>query len=516
MAPTTRRQAAKLQANAIGNQNASSATGRYSPDLPPVAKAKKPKTDKKTSATKVNTKTSARVTKSKTPSKKTKKAVIKYNAEADPRIGMKGFLPNGLPDTGNDLFIPGYRSIICEKQTGPGSAEVDSAKENGEPEKLPEESIPKETEATNVEAAARKPDESASTADDGSGPAKENDSQAEIVLDNTYGVIDDSPVQERKYPRTHKPRRGRNTPASFPLEVSDVSMPTLTNDIHDVWDRARHDHWKFDSQLSYNQDWRIYEILVPAQRLASLWLTRPEYEQFWTTLLYAPYEVDEKRNTWNIDDKAVDLPDNHRIDLEKRLRDIAKKIHFRFAPLECIKGKWAYSEAISRRNSDSWKGESFEPGYVTVLHDDFMFIPWPNADPPVWKEASTCAKLRFLFLLAVHLGGQLAEVLWMDRYLKEQDDHAMARRQGLLIGKSKYHGMSHAFQCWVLGGRLQVVDNFPNPLCPDGLAVTNVDYISAYAEVKMLAMKGIHRQFSSASWASADRGQSAIEGADGR
>ncbi|KAL8915906.1 MAG: hypothetical protein Q9208_008801 [Pyrenodesmia sp. 3 TL-2023] len=516
MAPTTRRQAAKLQANDNPGPNASSASDRSPPDLPSVAKAKKPRKDTKTSATKASTKTSARVTKSKTPSNKTRRAIVKPNAGADPRIGMKGFLPNGLPDTGNELFIPGHRSIACMKQTELGSADVDSAKENDEPEKLPENSILKETEAMNVEAAAKEPDRSALTSNDETNSAQKDNAQDQVDLGNTYGFIDDSPVQERKYPRTHKVRYDRNTPASYPLEVSGVSMPTLTNDIHDIWDRARHDHWNFDSQLSHNQDWRIYEILVPAQRLASLWLTRPEYEQFWTTLLYAPFEADEKRNTWNIDNKAVDLPDNHPIDLEKRLRYIAKKIHFRFAPLECAKGNWAFSEAISRRNSDSWKGESLEPGYVTVLHDDFMFIPWPNADPPVWKEASTCAKLRFLFLLAIKLGGQLAEVLWMDRCLKEQGDDGAARRQGLTIGKSKYHGMSHAFECWVLGGRLQVVDNWPDPLCPDGLAVTSIDYVSAYAEVKMLAMKGIHKQFSSTSWASADRGQSVMEGADGR
>ncbi|KAI4191692.1 MAG: hypothetical protein LQ346_004648 [Caloplaca aetnensis] len=498
MAPTTRRRAAQLKANENPDQSASSATDQSPPDPPPVAKAKKPKKDTKTSPTKASAKASAKITKSKTPSWKTKKSALKYDPKADPRIGMKGFLPNGLPDTGNELFIPGYQKVIPQTPSGPESLQLDFTKDTG---------------VTNAEAAATEPNESARSPNDAPSLAKERDAQDQVEPDNTYGTMDSpTPEPEPTYPRTHKVRYGPEVFTSYPLEVSGVSMPNLTNDIHDIWDRARHDHWKLDSQLSHNQDWRIYEILVPAQRLASLWLTRPEYQRFWTTLLYAPYELDAKRNTWDIENDAIEMTSKHRIDLEKRLRDTAKKIHFRFAPLECTEGQWAHSEAINSRNSDSWKGDSFEPGYMTVLHDDFMFIPWPNADPPVWMEASTCAKLRFLFLLAVQLGGQLAEVLWMDRRRKEQaDDDDMDGRQGLSIGKSRYRNMSHAFECWVLGGRLQVVNNWPDAFCPEGLAVTAVDYVTACAEVKILAMKGIHRQFSSDHWASAGPGKRGIE-----
>lgn len=466
---------------------------------PPVAKTKKPKKDTKRATTQASTKASTKVTRSKAPSRKTKKSGLPYDPEADPRIGMKGFLPNGLPNTGNELFIPGYQEALTQTPSGSESLQVDLTKETG---------------VTNTEVAATKPNESAPSPNDAPNLAEEPDAQDQVEPDNTYGTIGSpSPEPEPIYPRTHKVRYGPDAISSYPLEVSGVSMPNLTNDIHDIWDRARHDHWKFESQLSHNQDWRIYEIMVPAQRLASLWLTRPEYQRFWTTLLYAPYELNAKRNTWDIDDDdAVELTSKHRIDLEKRLRDIATKIHFRFAPLDCTKGQWAHSEAINSGNSDSWKGDSFQPGFMTVLHDDFMFIPWPNASPPVWMEASTCAKLRFLFLLAVQLGGQLAEVLWMDRRRKEQaDGDDTAGPQGLSIGKSKYQNMSHAFECWVLGGRLHVANNWPDAFCPEGLAVTNIDYVSACAEVKMLAMKGLHRQFLSDHWASASPRESGIE-----
>lgn len=489
MAPTTRRQAAQQKLGEAQNQKVTAVVDQTPPDPPSVRKTKKPKKIAKTLSTKGVTPRSVKVTRSTITKKKTKKAVVKYDREGDPRIGMKGFLPNGLPDTGNEMFIPGYVRGLTTAVSVADEVLVAGLVQ----EVLFENTIGKNAIAE-MAAAVNGIDGSALASSLKHISANANDAEANGGAQAATNRHLDLPSHEERIPGALKALHDPNAPFGSAVEIPDALMPTLTNDIHDIWDRARHDHWKFDSQLSHNQDWRIYEILTPAMRLASLWLTRPEYQKFWTGILYGSHKPDGKHNTRNLADHEIEVSTPK--DVEKRLRDIAKKLHFRFAPL--ADGKWAHTEIISRRNSNSWRGTTFEPGYVTTLHDDFMYIPWPGAVPPVWKDSNTCSKLRFLFLLAVQLSGQLAEVLWMDRCEREGKGESCAKDGRVSI--------SQAFEAFVLGGRLQVVNNVPNPFCLEGLAITTLDHVASFAKVELLSMHGINARFAQAWWAPSNNG----------
>ncbi|KAI4152510.1 MAG: hypothetical protein L6R39_001790 [Caloplaca ligustica] len=528
MAPTTRRRAAQLVAGDNNDQVRSEVDGQASVAPSPVRKGTKLKKDPSTSNAGAGKSASTTIARRReadnqtsiTPSpvgkgrklkKDTKtskvaasksanltlaaggggvrKTTAKYDQEGDGKMSTKGFVPNALLDTANELSShSNARSTnrIAIKETEKGLA----------------------TESVTMTIQIKT--QTLNTVIKGTQLKEETDKTPRLSnLEHTNE--DDHTLKS-----LHKP----NAETVNALEIPEAAMPTLTTDIHDIWDRCRHDNWKFHSQLSHNDDWRIYETLTPAIRLASLWLTRPEFQGFWTAIFYGPLEPEnrgsshlstncsasgtERHSLLHLTGEPVGMTPKLHQDMEKRLRDVARKTHFRFAPLEATKGQWARTETISRRNSDSWRGDTFAPGFGTTLHDDFMYIPWPNASPPVWKESSTCVKLRFLFLLAVQLGGQLAELLWMDRCQREKGEEGLMRRACFSVGNIWYHRMSDAFESLVLGGRLQIINNLPSPLCLDGLAVTAIEHVGTAAEVELLSMHEISARFSSAWWAERD------------
>ncbi|KAL9007891.1 MAG: hypothetical protein Q9173_006925 [Seirophora scorigena] len=296
----------------------------------------------------------------------------------------------------------------------------------------------------------------------------------------------------------------------IPLEVPEASMPTLTNKIHDIWSYAAHKNWVFGSQVRHGENWRIYEFLMPAMQLASLWLTRPEYQAFWTTIQSSPCKLNEERNNWSLEGtKARTLPSAKvQKDLEKQLLEIGKKLTFCFTPLGHTNGRWASRKAISQCNSDSWRGNSLKSGYVTILDMEFA-APLGQSAPssyPKWIDERIPAKLGFLFLFAVQLSGQLAEVLWLDRRHKEGgEEDGIAEDQSVTIDGVRYDCMSDAFEGVFFGGRVEEVEKWPGYF-RYRLAVHFFDKgaSSLGPDTLRLTTHEINQRFSSAWWALMD------------
>ncbi|KAL8964882.1 MAG: hypothetical protein Q9197_006766 [Variospora fuerteventurae] len=498
MAPMTRRKAAQLRVDDRDSEAANDVNVQIPLSKNPAEKTNTTRKATKTSRQKVATSASAEVAQGSSTSKRrrrTEKRAVKDDRNADPAAGTEQTVSDWVPDLGSEVLSPGLPSQIAklrnegvetESQEGLASEFV-----AGTPD-MATEVVQGVNEGVNYLA------QWSLVKEDDTGITKEAQSTASQPLDPI--------VQKRRSSVQCKAPHTLTSQLEDNLEVPGASMPTLTNDIHDIWDLARHDNWVFDSQLSYNQDWRIYEILMPAMRLASLWLTRLEYQAFWTSIVSSPCKLDKERNSWNLESvRAGSSPSpKAQKDLEKRLREIGKKkIHFRFAPLDCTNGQWARTEAIRRRNSDCWRGNTFELGYATTLHDDFMYVPWPNASPPAWKEASTSAKLRFLFLLAVQLTGQLAEVLWLDRSHREREGKGgIVEISRISIDDIEYDNMSHAFERVFFGGLVEVVGGQPGPLCLHELALRlfHEEASSSESGASPLSIHEINARFSSAWW----------------
>ncbi|KAL8634762.1 MAG: hypothetical protein Q9226_009438 [Calogaya cf. arnoldii] len=192
-------------------------------------------------------------------------------------------------------------------------------------------------------------------------------------------------------------------------------MPSLTNAIHDIWNPAQTGKWKFDQQVTEDttlytdsgldeaQKQSIIDTLTPAMRLATLWLTRPEYRNFWATILFAPCTFDEERSFWRLAKEPVDMTPVRCNEMGGILESIASKTHFIFDHTP----NGASTKIISQQDHLTWRGSSYTPGYVTTLNPDFKHAVWP-ADRPenskTWQAHTTPNKLRFLFFLAVQLG----------------------------------------------------------------------------------------------------------------
>ncbi|KAL8683436.1 MAG: hypothetical protein Q9186_000591 [Xanthomendoza sp. 1 TL-2023] len=312
------------------------------------------------------------------------------------------------------------------------------------------------------------------------------------------------------------------------LEIPNVGLPTLANEIHALWDDG---NWRFDPQLGYDvddffvnearpdgdQQRDILETLTPARRLISLWLTRREYRGFWATILLGPATYDEEDRFWDLE--PVEMTSERSRELEERLEDIAARHHFIFEPPPRNPGRLASTVVITADEPQTWRGNEFAPGYVTFLDPDFESAVWSDAPQGSfrrWTDNSRCERLRYLFFLAVTLGGSLAELLWMDRYRSELRDPTIRRRPQpriMIRHQLPYSDLVYAFQEFILGGRLMAI-NQAAPMAPDGLAlrvIREVDVDDGVVgpesgiDVGVVRMDGIVDRFSAVWWRNAGR-----------
>ncbi|KAL8801177.1 MAG: hypothetical protein Q9182_004624 [Xanthomendoza sp. 2 TL-2023] len=307
------------------------------------------------------------------------------------------------------------------------------------------------------------------------------------------------------------------------LEIPNVGEPTLTNEIHNLWGNR---HWRFDPQHSYGDDGfhsvenrpnreqqrEILGILTPARRLASLWLTRPEYQGFWATILFGPDTYDGANNLWNLE--PIELTPERSREVEERLEDIAARHHFIFAPPPRYPRRMASTLVIDPDDPQTWRGTEFAPGYVTFLHPNFESVVRSDGQQGRFREwplNTRCERLRYLFFLAVTLGGAVAELLWMDRCRRGMANQIIRRRPRILIRHlHPYSDLNNAFQEFILGGRL--VQGAPMAL--NGLALRVIRNLhirdgvvapDSRTDVGIVRMEGIRDRFSENWWRTAGR-----------
>lgn len=188
--------------------------------------------------------------------------------------------------------------------------------------------------------------------------------------------------------------------------------------------------------------------------------------------------------------------------------EIGKKIFFCFNPLGHTNGRWTNKKAISLRNSDCWRGNSFKSGYVTILDGEFTAVDYPSGpyDNPLLMDPKIPATLGLFFLFAVHLSGQLAEVLWLDRRYRESgEENGIMEDQSVTMDGVRYDCMSDAFEGVFFGGRVKEVEKGPeHPRYQ--LVVHLVDKGPSYSGPGTISLTTheISQAFSSTWWAKMD------------
>ncbi|KAL8730966.1 MAG: hypothetical protein Q9166_003756 [cf. Caloplaca sp. 2 TL-2023] len=567
MSPLTRNKAKELRAKGKSFQDPTQLGKKAPPDPPRVSKARAPRIGtKRTTApsSKGGSQKGGTLKRSSSKQKKRNKAVGNKTAEKanavekadkdgqvrslatlpvtnassppDRRTGMKGLFPNGLPNTDDNYFIHGLNSNVAGTSHENSIEELTDGRLGTEgvvthgPQEANDEHIPGYSSHIAGTYGDLETEEAAGEGIAGPDP---NDTERLAIESNSATAGEDR--RSSISGESQSDRSGTPTPSLKPLDQDELrangglecgaaAMPTLTNPIHDIWDHARHANWKFRQQASYDdqasgeddfhkvdnglspgQEWRIIDTLMPAMRLASQWLTRPGYQKFWSTIMYAPWTFHKGTELWVLAEEPVKMTQEVCNDMEERLQDIVKKHHFIF---EHPQETWTEIRVISPNRPSDWRENTYAPGYVTALREQIMYAVWPNDSPPRfkrWRVHNTCEKLRCLFFVAVQLAGGLAKLLWLDRCCREVGDEAelSQRKPCMVVRGVRYSDLCVAFQEFVLSGRLEAVNRRQAPICSDGLALKMQEVIATTEqgfEVGIVTMKGINQRFTAEWW----------------
>lgn len=197
----------------------------------------------------------------------------------------------------------------------------------------------------------------------------------------------------------------------------------------------------------------FYEAFAPAFRLASLWITRPEYLPFWRSMLRGKIQASNGEEPTSI----LQAKSFARKDLMQDLLEIAGGSHFRFVPLI---GQWAMT---------------YTHGEITTdLHDDFFHL-----SVSIFETATTSEQLRFLFFTAVNLVHELAHREFQDRWATEFPDegHLPPSEPVIQDLDIPHDELGVAWEHYMFGGRIQAINLTPTPGVPDGLARLPLDMV---------------------------------------
>lgn len=273
------------------------------------------------------------------------------------------------------------------------------------------------------------------------------------------------------------------------LESAAAESPTLSNEIHEFF---RKEKFVFDLETRPAEWDEAYEVMKPAFRLVSRWITDPIFRKFWTALRFGDVEEldhnmydDESVPSYKLD--LANFQADEREELAAKLpdcfREYAAYHSFRFRP---IHHAWAKTRSQTVFD-DEVHSESGRPepkvGWtltsVTILHTDFLTVSYT-----AFRTATKSQQLRFLFFLAVNLAHELAHHVWQSRWATENND---GERHSILNWEPFFHELPDphdelgiVWECFMFGGRIQPLNQSPSPFVPDGLVILHLDVVREF------------------------------------
>lgn len=299
------------------------------------------------------------------------------------------------------------------------------------------------------------------------------------------------------------------------LESGAAKSPTLTNEIHELFHKKR---FVFDEGPRAEWD-EAYEVMKPAFRLVSRWITDPIFRSFWTALRSGALEQIDKEfsddplaaPTYKIELYDLIEPDQREglgDEVPAHFLECAKNHIFRFRPLH---GAWAQTRSQTvRHNFDDCTRKEWPFSSATVLHDDFFFL-----SITAFRTATKSAQLRFLFFLAVNLGHELAHLMWQKSQAMDMDTESMYAvldwEPFFFDSPDPHDELGIAWEHFMFGGRIQPLNQCANPFVPDGLAILNLEmvrkspFMDPDCRIAPLLTDWISNQFSETWWGRRDK-----------
>ena len=299
------------------------------------------------------------------------------------------------------------------------------------------------------------------------------------------------------------------------LESGAAKSPTLSNDVHELFNKNR---FVFDEGPPAEWD-QVYEVMIPAFRLVSRWMTDPIFRTFWTALKFGVLEkIDQEIHadpqaapTYKIELHDVIAPDEREElgnQVPAHFLECAKNHTFRFGPLY---GAWAQTRSQTvRHDYDHHLREEWPFSSVTVLHHDFFLL-----SATTFQTATKSAQLRFLFFLAVNLGHELAHLMWQKTQAIDMETRSMYAildwEPFFFDSPDPHDELGIAWEHFMFGGRIQPLNQCATPFVPDGLVILSLEmvrkspYIDPDGSIAPLLTDWISDQFSETWWGRRDK-----------
>ncbi|MCJ1303109.1 hypothetical protein MMC08_005916 [Hypocenomyce scalaris] len=226
------------------------------------------------------------------------------------------------------------------------------------------------------------------------------------------------------------------------LELKDAKPSNLDNEIHPL---LSHDNFDDCPQ-------EIYDQVMPACRLATMFLTKDVCMQYWVTLAHGKREVDaamtiNSRVRQERIREDVPLTATNIAVIRKYLEDLQGKenpIHFTFSRQMPLQNTYAVSSTICdyKLQHRLKAGDTFRRAKI-YLHQDYYTAARRLSQLKFPDEAQ---KLRFNFLLANTLVHELAHVVSMGHV----DDEMVGRE--VFLYDSRVNELGEAWEAKTFGG----------------------------------------------------------------
>lgn len=290
------------------------------------------------------------------------------------------------------------------------------------------------------------------------------------------------------------------------LEWAGAQLPTLDNEVHPIW---HFDRFTFLQGSTEQQNYEAYAAFLPALRLASLWITEPDFEEFWISL-WNPSgrtsrerkgDFQQVRKTGDMHLVAQAQPgiwgtaEQQTERLHKHWDEFIEKSDFewmfRHLPVP------PFAATVDRHGFVIPGEEDIVIGQVaTILHEDLLSL---SRRPHV--RSTNSEKPRFQIFFAVILCRELVQnIYWTHWYshtasgnIEPSVDSSMLYK----FGANEEVPYDVAWEKMMFSGVIHQISPPNIPMAPDGLAIRLNQLEECY---EALWMKWINDQFSSSVW----------------
>ena len=282
------------------------------------------------------------------------------------------------------------------------------------------------------------------------------------------------------------------------LEWEMIHESNLTNKIHPIWAIEK---FRFSDATKTIEPEIAYSAIAPALRLASLWVERPEYENFWYRLWLG--KCDKRKVMMQI----VPNEGLHSYSLREPLvqdesASSTSTNLVRNDVLDRFQCEWRFGPQASGLWWTMEEGIAGPSGCVTTLHDDFERLAYTYH-----PETTTSQRLRFYFFFAVNLVRALVQQVCQFKRREKFGQNVEPIAKGTVFFRNSWGDMIPLEDAWedeAFRGPISQINAPRDPMAPDSLAT----YVHVYGPggirpgrlYQSLRMDWISHRFSTENW----------------